>query len=108
MTPAVFQIYQGQSLVLTHALRLNKRTTDMSGWTVTNQLRRGSQQGEIMPSLNFEWIDPVAGTFRLIADEITTALWPTGSMYVVVKLTRTDGAVVYSKTLEIRVIKAPF
>lgn len=66
----------------------NPTVMDWSVWNGRSQIRAFFADGEMIAELEFAWIDPAQGVFKIRADN--TADWPLGTHFCDVELSSAD------------------
>lgn len=78
--------------------------SDFTGWTGASQVRP-ARGGDVVATLDFQWLDAAQGSFRISAPG-STAAWPLAVLAFDVRLTAPGGEVITTGAAQFNVIEA--
>ncbi len=91
----VYKFKPGSSLRIPMHLQQNSLGVDITGWTITSEVRYGSK---LIAPLQVQMVTPSVGQFNLLASPSVTKDFPLKPLECDVMFTKTNGDVVHSPT----------
>jgi hypothetical protein len=93
---------RGDTLEWVVSLTQNNSPVDISGWTITSQVR---QDTTLVASLTVTVVNAANGEFNLSATPVQTAGWALGSHSVDIEFINPSGFVVSSQTFVLQLVR---